>query len=98
VPRKGNSKLQRNTASDEVRALNMSAAFGGARLDVKRGKEYLVRKTFDGASIYKCPGCNNSIAAGASSLTVIEQDHIFGEQAAIDERRHWHEGCWKGFR
>lgn len=64
----------------------------------KGGKRYQVRKTFEGSSVYKCPGCNHSIEQGKASLTVIEQDHIFGEQAAVDERRHWHESCWKGYR
>jgi hypothetical protein len=57
-----------------------------------------VRTTLEGNSIYKCPGCNNSIGEGERSVTVIERDHIFGEQAAIDERRHWHVPCWSRFR
>ncbi|MDR2508740.1 MAG: hypothetical protein LBC50_01250 [Candidatus Ancillula sp.] len=73
-------------------------ALTGAEIVTKGGRRYQVRRTFDGSSVYKCPGCNHEIAQGKPSLTVIEQDHIFGDQAAIDERRHWHESCWKAYR
>jgi hypothetical protein len=90
--------MRKNRRTEQaLRPINLEAALGSLRIETKRGKRYQVRKTFDGSSVYKCPGCNNGITQGATSLTVIEQDHIFGEQAAIDERRHWHESCWKGY-
>lgn len=80
------------------RPLNITAAIGEGFVETKRGKTYSVNKTIDGQSVYKCPNCNQSIKIGEPSYTVIEQDHLFGEQAAIDERRHWHLSCWKRFR
>jgi hypothetical protein len=82
----------------ESKDLNINAIYGGVQIEVKRGKEFQVRRTLDGESVYKCPGCNGEIPRGARSFTVIECDNFFGEQAAIDARRHWHEGCWKGYR
>lgn len=37
---------------------------------------------------YRCPGCDLEVRTGVWHLVVIPQD-------AADERRHWHEGCWR---
>ena len=37
---------------------------------------------------YRCPGCDLEIRPGTWHLVVVPQD-------APDERRHWHEGCWR---
>ncbi len=37
---------------------------------------------------YRCPGCDHEIRPGVWHLVVVPQD-------LPDERRHWHEGCWK---
>ena len=37
---------------------------------------------------YRCPGCELEIRPGLWHLVVVPQD-------APDERRHWHEGCWR---
>jgi hypothetical protein len=37
---------------------------------------------------YRCPGCDLEIRPGVWHLVVVPQD-------APDERRHWHEGCWR---
>ena len=45
---------------------------------------------------YTCPGCHRQIPPGLAHLVVWEEDHLFGEQAGINERRHWHTRCWTG--
>ncbi|MGZ8591715.1 MAG: ATP/GTP-binding protein [Actinomycetota bacterium] len=37
---------------------------------------------------YRCPGCELEIRLAVWHLVVVPQD-------APDERRHWHEGCWR---
>jgi hypothetical protein len=37
---------------------------------------------------YRCPGCDLEVRPGVWHLVVVPQD-------APDERRHWHEGCWR---
>jgi hypothetical protein len=37
---------------------------------------------------YRCPGCDLEVRPGSWHLVVIPQD-------APDDRRHWHEYCWR---
>jgi len=37
---------------------------------------------------YRCPGCDLAIRPGTWHLVVVPEQ-------APDERRHWHEGCWR---
>ncbi|CAG7843976.1 putative protein [Pseudoclavibacter triregionum] len=44
---------------------------------------------------YVCPGCPNPIPVGVAHLAVWPADHLFGDDRALEERRHWHEHCWR---
>ncbi|MDR1033176.1 MAG: hypothetical protein LBL41_00130 [Bifidobacteriaceae bacterium] len=90
--------VRKNKWTREHSEINMRAAAGYERIETKRGKDYKVTKTLEGSSVYLCPGCNQAIDQGKPSFTVIELNHMFGEQAAIDERRHWHVTCWRRLR
>jgi hypothetical protein len=46
-----------------------------------------VRRVF-GDKPYRCPGCDLEVRTGQWHLVVVPQD-------VPDERRHWHEGCWR---
>ncbi len=72
-------------------------ANGGARLESWRGVEWYVRSIPAQRSEkpYRCPGCQNEIPAGAAHLVVWSAEHIFGDDAALRERRHWHTHCWR---
>jgi hypothetical protein len=37
---------------------------------------------------YRCPGCDHEIRAGIWHLVIVPEDEP-------EERRHWHEGCWR---
>jgi len=37
---------------------------------------------------YRCPGCDLEVRPRVWHFVVVPQD-------APDERRHWHEGCWR---
>jgi hypothetical protein len=37
---------------------------------------------------YRCPGCDLLVRPGVWHLVVVPEE-------IPDERRHWHEGCWR---
>ncbi|MCI0633380.1 MAG: hypothetical protein L0206_05595 [Actinobacteria bacterium] len=41
-----------------------------------------------GDKAYRCPGCDLEVRPGTWHLVVVPG-------GAPDERRHWHEGCWR---
>ncbi|GGH59121.1 ATP/GTP-binding protein [Rothia aerolata] len=43
---------------------------------------------------YKCPECSRNIPPGVAHLVVWQEDHLFGRERAVEERRHWHQHCW----
>ncbi|ALE06552.1 ATP/GTP-binding protein [Arthrobacter sp. ERGS1:01] len=45
---------------------------------------------------YTCPGCNHEVAPGVAHLVVWREDAMFGAEAGLRERRHWHNNCWRG--
>lgn len=57
-----------------------------------RGSDYLVRsltgRTGE-AKVYRCPGCDQTVAAGVAHVVVWPAD-----DAAASDRRHWHTPCW----
>ncbi|MDR1448172.1 MAG: hypothetical protein LBI63_04330 [Candidatus Ancillula sp.] len=84
---------------EDIKEISEYAAFGGyTHVETKRGVQYQVSRTIRGRSNYKCPSCNNIILSGKSSVTVIEVNHFFGSDAALDDRRHWHDSCWRNFQ
>ncbi|MDO4252585.1 MAG: ATP/GTP-binding protein [Rothia sp. (in: high G+C Gram-positive bacteria)] len=44
---------------------------------------------------YTCPECSRSIPPQTAHLVVWEDDHLFGQERAVAERRHWHRYCWQ---
>lgn len=47
---------------------------------------------------YTCPGCFRTIITGQAHLVAWRSDHLFGDEAAGEERRHWHPKCWENRR
>ncbi|MDJ0313078.1 ATP/GTP-binding protein [Arthrobacter sp. H35-D1] len=45
---------------------------------------------------YTCPGCNHPVMPGVAHLVVWQEDALFGAEAGLRERRHWHSNCWRG--
>lgn len=50
-------------------------------VEVRRVQPYQATKT------YRCPGCQQDIRPGTGHVVAVPT-------AAVDERRHWHHGCW----
>lgn len=47
---------------------------------------------------YTCPECYRPIPPGTAHLVVWQESHVLGRERAIDERRHWHQHCWRSRR
>ncbi len=62
------------------------------------GFSHTVRQVRGSDKAYTCPGCNRSIPAGTTHVVAWSNDHLFGADAALAERRHWHTGCWRSAR
>lgn len=92
--RRGESKYQRaaRTPPRDVSDL----AHGGARRELRRGREWFVREipVARATKGYVCPGCSTDIPIGQAHLVVWSAEHLFGDDAAVRDRRHWHRHCW----
>ncbi|MBO1901183.1 ATP/GTP-binding protein [Leucobacter weissii] len=91
-------KRRRRPASGEPRDVTR-LAHGGARLETRRGSDWYVREIPASRSekAYVCPGCALDILPGQAHLVIWSAEHLFGDDAAIRERRHWHTHCWRVF-
>ncbi len=60
--------------------------------------EWAVRSISAGNAqkVYTCPGCHHQVHAGVAHLVVWREDAMFGAEAGLRERRHWHNNCWRG--
>lgn len=46
--------------------------------------------------VYTCPGCHRAVQPGVAHLVVWQEDAMFGTEAGLRDRRHWHSNCWRG--
>ncbi|HEY0167215.1 MAG TPA: hypothetical protein VGB75_09245 [Jatrophihabitans sp.] len=64
---------------------------GGEQAQWWRGVEYRVRAVSGSASsTYRCPGCDQLLAAGVAHLVAWP-----GDDLDASDRRHWHTACWQ---
>ncbi len=75
--------------------LDIGRARGGTRVETgPGGRQFTVRVVRSVDKTYRCPGCNGNIPPGLSHVVAWSDEHIFGADAALANRRHWHDGCW----
>ncbi|QYM75908.1 ATP/GTP-binding protein [Leucobacter luti] len=72
-------------------------ANGGARRESRRGREWFVREISASRAekAYRCPDCGQEIPAGQAHLVAWSAEHMFGDDAAVRDRRHYHAHCWR---
>jgi len=76
--------------------LNVEALTRGfERTETGRDGVWKVRFVASPDKRYTCPGCHHTIAPSTTHVVAYREDHIFGAQAGLSERRHWHSGCWR---
>ena len=59
------------------------------------GGAWKVRTVSGGDKAYRCPGCDQMIPPGTAHTVAWPADHLFGAQAGLEDRRHWHTSCWR---
>lgn len=67
---------------------------GFERTQVRRGATWKVRRVSSQEKEYTCPGCHRAIPRGVTHVVAYREDHLFGAEAGLSERRHWHLHCW----
>lgn len=70
---------------------------GGRRTEFKLGSEWVVQSISASRAQkeYVCPGCPHPVPPATAHVVVWRNDHFFGDEHAVTERRHWHEHCWR---
>lgn len=69
---------------------------GVARVERRGSGEWHVQPMSERSAVkdYVCPGCGGLVTLGTAHVVVWRADSIFGERA-VEDRRHWHTGCWR---
>ncbi|MBD7956593.1 hypothetical protein H9651_02970 [Microbacterium sp. Sa4CUA7] len=70
---------------------------GWRRTEVRRGVEWTVQPVSASQALktYTCPGCGRNIEPGVAHVVVWRADGVLGDEAALADRRHWHQQCWR---
>lgn len=76
--------------------LDVDRARGGRYVEEgPDGTSWTVQRVLRSEKSYTCPGCHQTIPSGLAHVVAFANDHLFGPEAALAERRHWHSGCWQ---
>lgn len=75
--------------------LDLDRARGGRSVEVGPDGRWTVQRVAGSERSYTCPGCHATIPPGVAHVVAIAQDHLFGADAAVADRRHWHSACWR---
>ncbi|MFD5827290.1 MULTISPECIES: hypothetical protein [unclassified Lentzea] len=70
----------------------LGGGVGWARTESGPDGDWLVR-AISGAQAqktYRCPGCDHEIRPGTPHVVAWPAE----ETGSVEERRHWHQGCW----
>lgn len=73
--------------------LDLGRVGGQSTTERYGGREWTVRRLSGATSerAYRCPGCQQEVAAGVAHVVAWPADGIGG----VEDRRHWHTGCWQ---
>ncbi len=91
MPRK-HRRAQPSELRDVTRLAN-----GGAQRVSRRGREWFVREipASRAEKEYRCPDCGSGIPIGQAHVVAWSAEHLFGDSAAVQDRRHYHAHCWR---
>ncbi len=70
---------------------------GYRRTENKRGTRYTVQPigAKNALKDYRCPGCGQVIPPGMAHVVAWEEESIWGSARGVEDRRHWHNHCWR---
>lgn len=97
MPR-SNRPRGRRASGDDDDALDLDRLRRGLkRIETKRSGEWNVQPVTAAGAVkaYVCPGCRGEVSVGIAHFVAWRADALLGEQAALADRRHWHEHCWR---
>jgi len=91
-------RRHRRNSDDETPDLDIERLRTGyRRTETKRGTRYTVQPIGANNALkdYRCPGCNQIITPGTAHLVAWEEESIRGSNRGVEDRRHWHNHCWR---
>lgn len=44
---------------------------------------------------YTCPCCNSPIRPGTTHVVAWPEEPSLGFESGVEQRRHWHQHCWR---
>ncbi|MDO5750783.1 MAG: ATP/GTP-binding protein [Rothia sp. (in: high G+C Gram-positive bacteria)] len=102
MPRKNHKKASGTTSAKWARTApegrDISRILDPApRIESDRYGDWLVQyiPAVNAQKNYICPECGRTIPPGVAHLVVWQDNHMMGRERGIEERRHWHQGCWR---
>ncbi|MBA8825218.1 hypothetical protein FHX42_002569 [Saccharopolyspora lacisalsi] len=83
----------RSPGRADTSAPRLGAGLGWSRTEAGPDGDWLVRTipAAQATKLYRCPGCDHEIRPGVSHVVAWPAD----EHGSVEERRHWHTGCWR---
>ncbi|HEY5821783.1 MAG TPA: hypothetical protein VIT20_07395 [Propionibacteriaceae bacterium] len=62
----------------------------------KRDGRWIVRSIAGAAALksYRCPGCQQAVLPGTPHVVVWPAEPGLHAASGVEDRRHWHSGCW----
>lgn len=73
--------------------LDLERVTGGRRSESAPDGEWVVQQVRGSDREYRCPGCDQLVAAGTAHVVAWRSDALLGDPVA--DRRHWHTACWQ---
>lgn len=69
----------------------------GATGEERTDGRWIVRTISGAAAVkaYRCPGCHQVIAPRTPHVVAWPAEPGIGVTGTVEERRHWHTGCWR---
>ena len=78
----------------EPAPLDIDRVRGGRSSENGPHGDWTVQRVAGSDREYRCPGCDQLIARGTAHVVAWAADGLFGAEAALADRRHWHVACW----
>ena len=72
--------------------LDLERATGGRSTHSGPDGEWTVQRVRGSEREYRCPGCDQLVAAGLAHLVAWRTDSW---RDGLEDRRHWHTACWE---
>ncbi len=74
--------------------LDLERVRGGRSTEDAADGSWTVQRVGGSERTFRCPGCDQEIAPGTPHVVTWAADGLFGAEAALADRRHWHSTCW----